>query len=961
MRRHAVAFGVWASVLAGFVASSTVRADGEIWRNDWFLSAPPTFGHAYVDEPAARTAFAANGDVLLAGLSYAQSEYQFVRVAPDGSLRWSANIGYNFSLDWLGPNVLIASDDGGALVSYGNSYNGYPDYVARIDAAGTFAWIRQVPGRALVEDGADRLVTAGCGGVLTVLDRWSGNVLWQQTGIGDCPAHDALAVDAAGGIYRVASANNEFRVVKYDATGAIVWNIGTGADVYSNVALVGVGGGIAYVHVDNELRAVHASDGSPVWTTDIGYFSALLAGSPAEPIVVGQDLIGRLAADTGVARWTVPLANLGRVDVVGDALLVGTSSNGIARVDLATGSVPWTHTLPGQDAFGNSLEYFRFGGLQSGTFAAVARPFGFTPAPPVVEHVVFASGAPTGEVAVPAVPQGPWGSSMADGADRVLGVQSVWNSLAPVVRMHSLDANDGSVRWEQSAPLDLDVFLPYVPASVSSQIGSTGSAAAIAAACSISGSATNPGFGALWLGLYDSDSGNPLWQDVIRDDDQGATQSSPPVADSNGDLFVDVGAAVPCEFGGVCGRQTLLKVSKTDGHVVWKFANDTTTGSNFVYQQPFVIAGSDAIVSGPFSSGALSSASLVALAGADGSTRWTSDVFGPYGAQTVLPAPDGIFVVGGGWAKLDPATGATLWLGPVFTTACSIACYSYDSVLLDNDDIVLVGEGDYQPRITLLRGDGSLQYQNWQLPPNNPNVRSAATQVRRDSSGRTWLGILRSNRTGIGGLYVLAEFDPDTGALLSQQVLRDRFGDPLERITLSGLLVAPENNRLLLDERTISPPAATPSGNVMLDTTISAHGDLAVTLDAASHARAGQLLDFHARLVYEGDAPVPAAHLNVYLPWSSGARAVSCTATNAGACTTDLASGNVRATIDLNPGAVVDVTGQVLVLALDDYRESASVGAVAFGPIGLSETDTVNNLARAVVSQGLFADGFDGN
>ena len=64
--------------------------------------------------------------------------------------------------------------------------------------------------------------------------------------------------------------------------------------------------------------------------------------------------------------------------------------------------------------------------------------------------------------------------------------------------------------------------------------------------------------------------------------------------------------------------------------------------------------------------------------------------------------------------------------------------------------------------------------------------------------------------------------------------------------------------------------------------------------------------------------------------------------------------------IDLSPGAVVDVTGQVLVLDAG-YSEASTVSAVAFGPIGLSETDTVNNLARQVVSQGVFADGFDGN
>jgi len=302
-----------------------------------------------------------------------------------------------------------------------------------------------------------------------------------------------------------------------------------------------------------------------------------------------------------------------------------------------------------------------------------------------------------------------------------------------------------------------------------------------------------------------------------------------------------------------------------------------------------------------------------------------------------------------------------LWIGPSFAPECSVACYSYDWALLQNDDILLVGEADYKPQVTRLRGDGSLQYESWQLPPNSPNVRSLASAVRRDSSGRTWLGIARSNRSGVGGVYVLAEFDPVTGVLLSQQVLRDRASDPLEPITLAFLLVAPENNRLLLEARTTSPPDPTPSGTAMLDTTISAHGDLGVTLDVPPHAHAGQLLDFHARLVYTGDAPISAAHLNVYLPWSSGARGVSCTATNAGACTTDLASGNVRATIDLNPGAVVDVTGQVLVLALDNYRESASVGAVGFGPVGLSETDTVNNLARVVVSQGVFADGFDGN
>jgi len=956
MQGITAAFVVRAAAVACIAASANVQAESEIWRNDWFLSSPPTFARAFVDSPKARTAFAANGDILFGGISYSQTEYQFVRLAADGSVRWSANIGYNLLLGQFGPNALIATADGGALVAFGYSYYGLPDYVARIDAAGTFAWLREVPALALAEGGTDRLV-AGCSGALTVFDRQSGGVIWQKMGVSSCPLSAGLAVDDVGNIYTLAWEADEYRIQKYDADGLLVWNLASGADIYASVDIAGVSNGLVYVRAVDELLAFHASDGSAAWSTDIGYNSVLLAGSPAEPIVFGQDSIRRLAEDSGLARWTVSLTNNGIVEPVGDALLVGKPSYAFARVDLASGGIVWTKTLPAQDTFGHSLQYFRLGGLQSGSFSAVARPITYRPAPPVVERVAFADGAVAGMLDLPAIPQGPSGSSVADGADRVLGVQSAWSEHAPTVRVRSLDAVDGSVRWEQSVALDLDVFDPDIPIQVSAQISSAGSSAAVAAACSFSGS-IDPGLGALWLGLYDGDSGNPLWQKVIRDADQGATSISAPMADSLGDIYIDVGAAVPCEFGGHgCGRQTLLKVSKDDGHVLWRFSNDITTGSNYVYSQPFVVAGTDAIVSGPFA-GALSSASLISLAGSDGTMRWTSELFGPGGVE-VLPAEDGIFVIGSGWAKLDLVTGSALWVGPVFTPSCSIACYSYESVLLPNDDIVVVGEADNQPLVTLLRGDGSGEYQNWRLEPNSPTVRSATTLVRRDSSGRTWLGLLRANRGGIGGLYVLAEFDPETGELLSQQVLRDRVGDPLDRIVLAGMIGAPESNRLLLDERTSGPPAATPSGNVLLDTSITARGDLGIALDVdRPHVQPQQLIGFHARLTYAGDAPIAGAHLNIYLPWSSGVRDVTCTGTEG--CTTDTTSGNVRATVDLSSGAVVDVTGQVLALNTG-YEETSALTAVAFGPVSLSESDTVNNLARQIVSQVLFADGFDGN
>jgi hypothetical protein len=76
-------------------------------------------------------------------------------------------------------------------------------------------------------------------------------------------------------------------------------------------------------------------------------------------------------------------------------------------------------------------------------------------------------------------------------------------------------------------------------------------------------------------------------------------------------------------------------------------------------------------------------------------------------------------------------------------------------------------------------------------------------------------------------------------------------------------------------------------------------------------------------------------------------------------CAFDTKGGNVLATVDLAPGDVVDITGTILVL-YQRYVESATVAALAIGPVGLSETDTLNNIAQHTVSEGIFADDFDG-
>ena len=947
---------ICAASAIGFGLCATIADAGEIWRNDWFLSAPPTLALMYSNTPL--SSFAANGDVVLATMSYSQVEYQFVRFGADGTLRWSANA--NWSLTTVsGLHGLIAAADGGALIAFGDENNGDPEYIARVDASGAFAWMRQIPSQVIAEVGTDRIIAIGCGNVLTLLDRVSGDVIWQQVdaGLASCGT-GGIAADGAGNIYTLAEQANAFRTLKHDATGTLAWNVDSDAQDGSTVSIVGVSDGLLYVRALDQLHALHTGDGSEAWSANIGSPTALLlAGSPAEAIVVTSSSVSRLAEDTGIARWTTPLANnsSGVVAPLGDSLLVATSSHALARVTLADGGIAWNATLPGLDASGHSLNYFAFGGLDNGNFSAVAAPITRAPVPAFIESVAFASAAPNGAVDVPAVAQGPRGISNTNGAGRVLQVQSAWNSLVPTARVRSLDETTGLEQWTQSAPLDLDIFGSDTPDRIVTDVGSTPTSTIVAASVSerFSSSAS---LGALWLGLYDSASGNPLWQSVIRDNDQGTTNASTPMIDAQGDIYVDVGASVACGDT-TCGRQTLRKISRADGHVIWHFATDTADGGDLTYPQTFAIAGADAVVAGPFS-GALSSQSVISLAGSDGSTQWTSNVLGAGAVAELFPASDAIFAVGSGWAKLDRVTGNVLWQGPEFAAPCTPVCARYDSTLLPNGDIVEVGENGSQSFVTMLRGDGSGTYANWQLLPNDPSIRSAATSVVSDASGRVWVGLLRQAKRSGTGLFALVEIDPATGAMLSQQALRARQVDPLQANTLLAFQGPPVSNRLLLDERTVAPPAPTPNGNVMLDTTITAHGDLVATVDvdhAIAHPQ--QTIGFHARMTYTGDAPIAGAHLNVYLPWASGPHDAVCSGGNG--CTIDTKGGNVLATVDLAPGDVVDISGNVLVL-YKRFAEAATVGALAIGPVGLSETDTLNNIAQCTVSEGIFANGFDG-
>jgi hypothetical protein len=209
---------------------------------------------------------------------------------------------------------------------------------------------------------------------------------------------------------------------------------------------------------------------------------------------------------------------------------------------------------------------------------------------------------------------------------------------------------------------------------------------------------------------------------------------------------------------------------------------------------------------------------------------------------------------------------------------------------------------------------------------------------------------------------VLARFDATTGTVLGEQVLGDRFGDFFEPVRsgfLGSWLAGPENGRLSLASIGIAAPQPNAAGNAMVDTTPLANGNLAFTLHT-NDASPGSLSAFDARVAYAGDAPVADVHVNLYLPWGSGARDVQCTGDDAGSCTIETRGGNVIATVDMAPGQSVHVTGTTLVLPISQ-TSAALVTGVAFGPPGLVESDTLDNFASGGPPRdAIFADGFDG-
>ncbi|MBA8887217.1 hypothetical protein FHW12_001431 [Dokdonella fugitiva] len=968
-RCSALAF-VAAFILAGAIDA---RAD-DAWSNPWHASAPPTLSPTQaLGKPQVTVGFAADGDVLLSGHTFTGVDGTLTRVAGDGSLRWSSNVRSTASLF----ASAVQADDGGAIAAFGSSEGVSRDdgnFLVRFDPSGARRWSRFIATGWLARVGATRLANAGCA-TLTMLDVDSGDVLWQRPyGAPDWDCRGGgLVGDGAGNLYAAfeipsgVGAISGSRLVRIDADGREAWNIAVAGSGIRSVP--GTVGSIVLTTDATTIQGRSIADGHVVWQAAIGNGERVLGvvGASGDPVLVSYGSIRVLAAASGDERWS-QAAHVTGADIVGGALIVAGDST-LERLDAATGTQAWS------TAFTDPI-WFGAGGYDGTTFAIVSTSAWLQP--PTVSRFDFASGTTTSTPTAPPIAQPVEGSTafMADG--RALGIGVTGKGGDYAIHLRALDTPTGTTDWEAVDPGNSFSYRDWTGVAEPAVAADAGAIAVTLQAywgldeCPYTFTQAYP------VSLYRASDGARTWQ-VSLADPQGLSRCSRvsrPRLDGAGDAFVAVDEfrQCPLPLGGSwgCGRNTVYKLARTDGHVLWRADDDTRTGD----PDRWSMVGDDVLRYGPFAG---STDTIRRISGTDGHVLWSSTVFSGDGISSEVHRIDDTHVVvfplfygSGQWALLDTSTGATTWLADAGPQSCPYpACYDAAGVVLPGGDLLYPAQRDYGMAVRRLHNDGSGTIETRIVGPNDPSLISGLGHFVADAGGQ-WHAFLSrrlrraAHASPAGSVEFIAPFDLATGILGAQQAVSafngdaddwsllqwfDWQADPLDSLRM------PDGDHLLGSAIEKQAPAPTTASTRMIDLTVTARGDLAVHVDVdRTQVAPGDRVSFVLRATYTGDAPIAGAHLAAMLPWSSGVADATCVVQSASQCELDVASGNVNATFDVAPGGSIEVHGNVRVL---DIPAIPLLSAMAYGPTGLAEQDTIDNFAGVMLAQSLFVDGFD--
>lgn len=942
-----------AGVVAAALALAAPVGAGEIWRSDIYASAPPTFAYLRPPPlPESVIAFADDGDVVYGSPSPNLADQQIIRVRGDGSVRWAFALPLSESPGTVA--AILADGDGGATFSHMAT-----ERIVHIAPDGSLAWSRAVPASSLVRVSANRLASAG-GGRVTLLDTTSGDVVWQRTL--SPPGDDSIVVDGAGNLYagiRGAQGGASLDVLKLSPDGDALWRVAVDG---TSGRVVAIDGGLLYIKGGYDLHALNTVDGTPAWSRYVGSDIAMRFSPDAdsEPVIAGHAHIERLDASNGSARWNTSIADLQRLDRVGDALLAATSS-ALLRVDPANGTILWTVPASGGAELPMGI------GPHGSEARFIART---TAAPglaaPIDRRIDLATGATIANVDTASVAQGVSEVGRLDSQGRVVCAGVSQHPDGPRLNLRSIDGATGAAHWQNSEYIDVPGG-SFAPSALQAtpELAVGGDMFAISQVLD-DGLRCEVNAGVARVASYSLETGSRRWQTWLRDaSDRYCPLVSAPLPDAAGNVFVSVSTLVYCPESPGCQRRTLYKLAAADGTVVWRRDEAADGGMEGLVLYPKALTGvdMDIVLAGSVDGVA---ATAQRIAGTDGSVAWTSHEFDSLApAEYVDRIDDGRLIVYGSdaasyrFAALDSTNGTTAWTSSAPWQPCyNSGCLAYgESFFLPGGDKLVPFQRDYAPWLKRQHNDGSGLVDEWMLGDASPILSSWVRQILRDPSGQLHVYLRRGHRF-TGSVSFLAALDAE-GNLLGQQAFYPYDGDALDAWSYPEPLAMPAPDRVLARTHAARPPLPTTSGVALYDTSVTAHGNLAIALSTdRAQVGADMPLAFHLHVTYTGDTPISGIRLVANLPWASGITGATCALQSGSGCVLDTRSGNLRATFDLAPGGTADVSANVRVL--DAAAERPAITATTYGPIGLSEVDTIDNFARADLLQNLFLDGFDG-
>jgi len=193
---------------------------------------------------------------------------------------------------------------------------------------------------------------------MRALDERKGNLLWSfDTETEGCYSSPALAGDT---LYIGSDGVSQINLFALDLqTGAVRWKFPTPTQIYSSPA---VADGVVYVHARNDhVYALNAKDGALLWKTPAlspqDQFSVLADMAKSSPAVAqGKVLVGidqelvALDAKTGAPLWRAATGRGVHSSplVVGRTVYVGSDDRTVYGFDLATGRQTWSFATGGK-------------------------------------------------------------------------------------------------------------------------------------------------------------------------------------------------------------------------------------------------------------------------------------------------------------------------------------------------------------------------------------------------------------------------------------------------------------------------------------------------------------------------------------------------------------------------------------------------------------------------------------